>query len=1052
MRILKLRLQNLNSLSGEWEIDFTHPDYINEGLFAITGPTGAGKTTILDAMCLALYGQTPRLGKITKSENDIMARHHGECLAQITFATEEGEYLVRWSQRRARGAANGALQHPQHVLSAARTGDILEEKVSKVAPKVEALTGLDFNRFTRSMMLAQGAFAAFLNADEGERSALLEQITGSEIYAQLSVLAFQRLKSEKENLVRIQNQLGDIKVMTDEERSALVAQRNHQSSEIIATEKAREVCQEADLWVKKLADLQQKKESLGTRIEQLKNEQLLFSQRRPALDNDRKARPYENDLSQYAYFQREHTKIAQRRDNLKTQLPALKKEHNEAVRAQSLIADELSARNQLWLNKQGDLKQAQRLDKQLGELQVERKNLIEQITLHSDQQKKMGRELESIKDNEQNQRAKLAELNASASDSPARGELANWLPLLERDLNELEETQQQIQRSQKKALQLTEQLKELTNQLQLETQQRTSEALQHQLNDRTRQLKQIDLAIEDLRLQQHFNTQRHLLKPGHACPLCGAEEHAVDTLGTEAEVGTELANKEAARTDMESQLERTRTELVDLNLQAAVSSAEQKSGLAQLDAEIRAQNQQIENFQQQNSNRLLNWQNKAGVLGIQADNLNQLHTAVQQHKRAYERQQAEINELQQSQQQLVAKKEHLELKAEEHRQQAGGLSEKQAKLDSKYKQCSSERQQLLDGEPTDQLRNRLQAQISEAQDKMQLGNENLHKTERKLTTQQVQLDELSNQAEHYLKNLNEFQDKLIQAARALNLNEIEQLQAYLLPTQEREELEQAAENIRQQQLNIEYEKSELEKSLAEAQANQPEDAQGNALQLKALNEQLGQQHRALGVLEQQLEQDKLLQEQYKSFLKEVETYKAVYRRWATLDALIGSADGKKYRNFAQGLTFAVMIRYANEKLRKMSERYVLVRDSEAPLKLNVVDDYQAGEIRSTRNLSGGESFIVSLALALGLAQMASSRVRVDSLFLDEGFGTLDDDALDTALNTLASLRQDGKMIGLISHVGSLKERIPTQLQVVAGAAGRSRLIGPGVKCLSKNES
>ena len=162
-----------------------------------------------------------------------------------------------------------------------------------------------------------------------------------------------------------------------------------------------------------------------------------------------------------------------------------------------------------------------------------------------------------------------------------------------------------------------------------------------------------------------------------------------------------------------------------------------------------------------------------------------------------------------------------------------------------------------------------------------------------------------------------------------------------------------------------------------------------------------------------------------------------------LHDLIGSADGKKFRNFAQGLTFEMMIGHANRQLRKMTDRYLLVRDDAQPLELNVIDNYQAGEIRSTKNLSGGESFIVSLALALGFSHMASKNVRVDSLFLDEGFGTLDDDALDTALETLAGLRQDGKLIGVISHVPALKERIGAQIQVMPQTGGRSQISGPG---------
>jgi len=135
----------------------------------------------------------------------------------------------------------------------------------------------------------------------------------------------------------------------------------------------------------------------------------------------------------------------------------------------------------------------------------------------------------------------------------------------------------------------------------------------------------------------------------------------------------------------------------------------------------------------------------------------------------------------------------------------------------------------------------------------------------------------------------------------------------------------------------------------------------------------------------------------------------------------------------------------------MTDRYLLIRDEQQPLELNVVDNYQAGEIRSTRNLSGGESFIVSLTLALGLSKMASRKVRVDSLFLDEGFGTLDEETLETALETLSGLQQDGKLIGVISHVSAMKERIRTQINITPVSGGRSVLSGPGCTKVVKRE-
>ena len=204
----------------------------------------------------------------------------------------------------------------------------------------------------------------------------------------------------------------------------------------------------------------------------------------------------------------------------------------------------------------------------------------------------------------------------------------------------------------------------------------------------------------------------------------------------------------------------------------------------------------------------------------------------------------------------------------------------------------------------------------------------------------------------------------------------------------------------------------------------------------------------LGAVRQRLDANEDTRAQQQTLATRIDQQKTETERWRRLHGLIGASDGKKFRNFAQGLTFELMIQHANLQLQKMTDRYLLQRDHDQPLDLNVIDNYQAGEVRSTKNLSGGESFIVSLALALGLSRMASHNVRVDSLFLDEGFGTLDEDALDTALETLSSLQQEGKLVGVISHVAALKERISTQINVAPLAGGRSTLSGPGCRAIS----
>jgi exonuclease SbcC len=161
--------------------------------------------------------------------------------------------------------------------------------------------------------------------------------------------------------------------------------------------------------------------------------------------------------------------------------------------------------------------------------------------------------------------------------------------------------------------------------------------------------------------------------------------------------------------------------------------------------------------------------------------------------------------------------------------------------------------------------------------------------------------------------------------------------------------------------------------------------------------------------------------------------------WARLGELIGSADGKKFRNFAQQLTLDILLGYANRHLESLSRRYRLQRIADS-LGLLVLDQDMGDELRSVHSLSGGESFLVSLALALGLASLSSHRVRVESLFIDEGFGSLDADSLRVAMEALDSLQAQGRKVGVISHVQEMTERIGTRVEVRRLAGGQSRVV------------
>lgn len=208
---------------------------------------------------------------------------------------------------------------------------------------------------------------------------------------------------------------------------------------------------------------------------------------------------------------------------------------------------------------------------------------------------------------------------------------------------------------------------------------------------------------------------------------------------------------------------------------------------------------------------------------------------------------------------------------------------------------------------------------------------------------------------------------------------------------------------------------------------------------EALDIQLSLLNQEIGKLKQVLHNDSLTRDKFAEIAKQIEVQKSEFTRWNNLNAMIGSSDGKKFSRFAQGLTLTRLTGLANLHLQKLSDRYQVLKSTENDLELLIVDGYQADVIRPMASLSGGESFLVSLALALGLSDLASHKVQINSLFIDEGFGTLDAETLDTAITALENLQAKGKSIGIISHVEALKERIGTQIQLSKQPGGVSKI-------------
>ncbi|RUO30367.1 hypothetical protein CWE14_13460 [Aliidiomarina soli] len=1059
MRITKLRLQNLNSLHGTWEIDFAHPDYVNEGLFAITGPTGAGKTTILDAICLALYGQTPRLGKITKSDNDVMSRHQGECMAEVTFATEQGEYRAFWYQHRARRHAGGALQHPRHELIDAATGKLLEEKVSQVPAVVEQLSGLDFNRFTRSMMLAQGQFAAFLNADEGERSALLEQITGSEIYARISQAAHSKYKMQRDLLQRLQDELGTIQPLAEDERDAIKTELNQVKAQVDETDTQYQACERSAQWVETLTKLEHEWSQLTERQAAHSKEVAEFSEQRKQLEKDAQARPFASALNHLRYLQQQLTRSQQLFTTEQAALPTLKESSEKTGSQAQRARDELATSKEQWTTLQPEIDKARTLDQSLqlikqryqSECAQQEKAYHEQTALVD-----IVSELEQKLSQQQDELQSLTDWLEAHSNE---GNLANQLPLLSEQRTQLEQRQAECVAAEQSLKQQRETLQALQSKPSSAQLAQQQDALTKQLSVDKERYKALQEMISQTLLEQKLADFRNELVAGEACPLCGSVEHPAP-LHSDASVESTLQTKRSELAELERSLVATQQQLQQLEIEQAVGASERvQQEQAQQAALVREQ-EHLQRAQQSYTELLQSWQarvsrwlgDEAEVDDVsaakQTDMLHQLQTMRGRYETTLAKQQGLRGELTS----LSARLEGVQEQRAEKQRLSAELKTRVERTGAEREQLQQQRQQLLAGESVAAVVERWQQRLGQAEQSREQLEQQAQQAQQAFERAQLSSQQLQQRVEELEQEQRSAGKQLEAGLNEAGFDDLESLQQALLDDAIQARLSKQARELDASSQWLKTEAERLQRELSEAKAQQPADAAANQLELKRLKAMLADLHQRQGALQTRLEADETLRRQQRDKLDAVKRQQAKTDEWATLDTLIGSADGKKYRKFAQGLTFEIMIDYANQKLRKMTERYLLVRDEAEPLKLNVMDDYQAGEIRSTRNLSGGESFLVSLALALGLAQMASSKVRVDSLFLDEGFGTLDEEALDQALDTLASLRQDGKMIGLISHVGSLKERIATQLQVQAGAAGRSVLAGPGVRQLDPEQT
>ena len=896
MKILAITLRNLNSLRGTWHINLEDNAYTSSGIFAVTGPTGAGKTTIFDAVCLALYKRTPRLSRVSANNNEIMSKHTDNCMAEVKFESGGKIYVCKWTQKR-----SGKTFQSTHTITL--DGVTLNDPPKQTAEIVKDKTGMDFDRFVQAVLLEQGGFDKFLNAKKNERAEVLELITGTGIYSRISKEVYDRSKHEQKALDDKQKEID-----AEKSRFAGITEEGLQSeilrkeSEISHAESQHESTKKLLSWHEEIIRL---KNDMAAAMEDLR----IHSRRAESFESERKIlESAERAVSLEGEYR---TLIAGRESR--------KKADNEIMRLSGKISQQES--------------ECAKISETLPGLSDELSRLRGNIT---ESPEAVAARIESAVRDYERQKNDFAEAEKTSS-------------MAERECAAAKKRLDSIEAQGKK---LSSDCKEL--------------------EDRRKALHEQFMSMEAKTREAVLDEERARLEDGVPCPLCGSLTHPG------------IVHKVSGGENPDNLF------AVKAKLNEECSKAEEA---------VRIADKKLEDERSK-------WQ------AAYAEKI----SAFKEYSRCVE--------------------ESARIKAK--------LSEAKAALVDAIRPAG-----ISFGDDTQRIitiARQWTARIKALEDRIQDSQRKIGEIQAVTASDRESLDVKRKEFQRLSGEIDGLESLFAEKLREKNFDTEESFAQALSHSGEIESLRTKREELSSQSAMLNGRISDIRKQLDEKQSMNLTDESHERIEALHREEdlRLKRLHQEKGILTQKLQDVKDSAERVKHLQSKYDEMKANADDWKMLCSLIGSAEGDKFRVYAQTVTLSLVVNNANDYLKSMNGRYTLIITPQSDeLELSVRDSEQAGVIRPTSNLSGGEKFIISLALALGLSQISGSKAQVDSLFIDEGFGSLDEDSLNAALDALSEIKRTGRMIGIISHISGISERIAAKISVIPKSEGTSIITGPG---------